>query len=103
MPKRKTANHSLRDAVEKGWTAKKIPFQQASLLCPETPLFQKLDIIIQTATAEDKELRYASADAFCQALEDAMGGEKKAPVSYAIQTPSQATFWRSRKYFVTAA
>jgi len=88
----------LYEAAAGKITAKKIPFQQASLMCPETPFSQKLDIIIQTATAEDKELRYASADAFCQALEDAMGGEKKAPVSCAIQTRSQATFWRSRKF-----
>ncbi len=88
----------LYEAAAGKITARQIPFQQASLKDPETPFFQKLDIIIQTATAEDKELRYASADAFYQAIEDAMGGKKKAPVSYATQKRSQSPFWRSRKF-----
>lgn len=88
----------LYEAAAGKITARQIPFKQASLKEPETPFFEQLDNIIQTATAEDKEMRYASADAFYQAIEDAMGGKKKSPVSYATQTRSQSPFWGSRKF-----
>jgi serine/threonine-protein kinase len=86
----------LYEAAAGKITSAQIPFHQASLKDPETPFFKKLDIIIQTATAEDRELRYASIDAFYQAIEDARGGKKKSPVSDATQTRSQSPFWRSR-------
>ncbi|MFO7666232.1 MAG: bifunctional serine/threonine-protein kinase/formylglycine-generating enzyme family protein [Desulfobacterales bacterium] len=86
----------LYEAAAGKITSTQIPFHQASLKESNTPFFQKLDIIIQAATSEDKELRYASADAFYQVIEDAMGGKKKSPVSDATQTRSQSPLWRSR-------
>jgi len=86
----------LYEAAAGKITSTQIPFHQASLKESNTPFFQKLDIIIQTATSEDKELRYASTDAFYQVIEDAMGGKKKSPVSDAAQTRSQSPLWRRR-------
>lgn len=85
----------LYEAAAGKITSTQIPFHQASLKNPETPFFQKLDIIIQTATSEDRESRYASIDALYQAIEDAMGGKKKSPVSDAAQTRSPSPLWRS--------
>lgn len=85
----------LYEAAEGKMTAQQIPFQKANLKNPETLFFQRLNNIIETATALDKEQRYASAETFRQALKDAIYQNGDAPV--AIQKSLQKMFSLRRK------
>jgi serine/threonine-protein kinase len=49
-----------------------LPFKAASLQNPDFPFFQKMDRIIQDATAEKKEDRLESVDQLRRALQDAI-------------------------------
>lgn len=63
----------LFEAVSGKINPDQIPFRQARLEKPESPFFQKLDQIIQQATAEDKTRRYASVQELKEAIEEALG------------------------------
>ena len=55
----------------------KIPFRGVCLTNPETPLYQKLDLIIRNATAEDPKDRIPSVQALRGALEGLLGEREK--------------------------
>lgn len=60
-----------------------IPFKQAKLKEPETFFYQRLDQVIQAATAEDRNQRLASVETLKQAIEEVLaeGGKKIVPIA----------------------
>jgi serine/threonine protein kinase len=62
----------LFEAIAGNITSYTIPFKRAKLSAPDTPFLQKLDRIIQAATAEEKEDRLDSVAKLREALVDAI-------------------------------
>ncbi len=81
---------------------KQVPFKKAILPQAETPLFQKLDLIIQTATAEKREERFPSVQALSDALNEVVGEGKYAIMAPLAPTPAKRAF-HFRTLIFTAA
>jgi eukaryotic-like serine/threonine-protein kinase len=69
----------LYESIAGKMDPKTIPFRKASLKHAQTPLFQELDRIIQTATAEDREERHGSVAEFRETLLGAIANSKAKP------------------------
>ncbi len=81
----------LFEAIDGKISEKNMPFKTVKLPETETPFFQKLDKIIQAATAEKKEDRLDSAAKFTDLLQDAASVAAKDAVSDASTTPGHLT------------
>jgi serine/threonine protein kinase len=57
-----------------------IPFRKAALTNPQTAFFRELDQVIQHATAEDREERIPSAEAFKKAMVEILDKKREAPL-----------------------
>ena len=71
----------LYEAIAGQATSKALPFKSSSLRNPDSPFHQKLDRIIQEATAEDREERLQSVERLRVALLDAIDTSKGEDVS----------------------
>ncbi len=91
----------LFEAISGKITPETIPFKSASLAKADTPFFQKLDQIIQDATAEEKVERLESVaklrDSLMEAI-DSLQGEAAAVVS---ETPARPLFFYQTKWIWT--
>jgi serine/threonine protein kinase len=75
-----------------------IPFKMVSLPSTETPFFQKLDTIIQDATAEKKEDRFSSVDQFQKAILEAIDILKKDRVPKPATKPGRFSYLHRPKW-----
>ena len=87
-----------------------LPFKSAGLDKPETPFFKKLDQIIRSATAENRNLRLDSLKELESALVEAIGPtKKKVPNFYHLRSnrsffvfPKRGFIWIGALLLITA-
>lgn len=67
----------LYEAMAGKFDSELVPFRQASLPAPDSRFFQRLDEVIKSATAENREERFPSTHAFVEALESVRREENR--------------------------
>jgi serine/threonine-protein kinase len=92
----------LFEALAGKITSETLPLKRASLPDADTPFFQKLDRIIQAATAEDKEARMKSVKELRANLLEAIDSPKKKPTAIG-SIPSKGFVVSGRKKWILAA
>ena len=100
----------LFEAIAGRITQETLPFKCASLDKPETPFFKKLDRIIRSATAENRDLRLDSLEELESALVEAIGPtQKKVPNTYHLRSnksffvfPKRGFIWIGALLLITA-
>jgi serine/threonine-protein kinase len=91
----------LYEAIDGKIDKKHLPLKTVSLANTETPFFQKLDEIIQKATAEKKEDRFGSVDKLRNALSNVINGfSKEAAIEIAVK-PKHLSFLNKAKWIWT--
>jgi serine/threonine-protein kinase len=78
-----------------------IPFKSASLEKADTPFLQKLDTIIQEATAEEREDRIESVAEIRKAILDAIDSLKGETASDVSERPARLSFLHQAKWIWT--
>jgi serine/threonine protein kinase len=88
----------LYESIDGKITSKTIPFKSVALSNPDTPFLQKLDQIIQEATAEEKEKRPEDVDELRKALLEAIDILKSGSGPDAVVTPGRFTFLNQPRF-----
>jgi serine/threonine-protein kinase len=78
-----------------------IPFKTAILPNTETPFFEKLDKVIQNATAEDRKNRFESIAQLRMAILEAIDAYKKQPVADILPGTKRSPFLHNPKWIWT--
>jgi serine/threonine protein kinase len=78
-----------------------IPFKTASLPETETPFFEKLDRVIQEATAESRDNRLASVAQLRTAILEAIDAYKKEPATDILARSKHSTFLHNLRWVWT--
>ncbi len=79
-----------------------LPFKTANLDAPETPFFQELDRIIQSATAEKKEERLDSVDKLHNVLQEVIADLNKETAIEISVKPKRLSFLHKPQWIWTA-
>jgi serine/threonine-protein kinase len=93
----------LFEAVDGKITPETIPFKAATLPTQHNPFFKQLDLIIQHATAEDKEGRLGSVSELRNALVKAIGPSKAIAVPNTSRFSERFSVFRRSKWLWNGA
>jgi serine/threonine-protein kinase len=88
----------LFEAIAGNITSYTIPFKRAKLSAPDTPFLQKLDRIIQAATAEANEDRIKSVAELGKAILDAIDSLKGETAADILETPARPPLFHQAKW-----
>jgi serine/threonine-protein kinase len=88
----------LYEAVECKITSETKPFKSARLSKADTPFFEKLDRIIQDATAEEKEERLESVERLRAVLLEAIESSSDKPIPVAFEPVGRFSALRHKKW-----
>jgi serine/threonine-protein kinase len=78
-----------------------IPFKTANLPNTETPFFEKLDRVIQDATAEDRKNRFESIAQLRMVIIEAIDAYKKQPAAVILPGSKRSSFLHNPKWIWT--
>jgi serine/threonine protein kinase len=92
----------LFEAIEGKASPETIPFRKAGLSKAETPFFQKLDRIIQDATAEEREGRLPTVEQLKGLLAGEIDGPLKDQVPAVLQTLPKSSVLPWKKWSLAA-